>query len=82
MDYTDWSETSSVWKSELPPELADTEAQIQSKLRESVKEKKVQKRYDEEFKRLSASAVKRGSAALLNLSPLAGIYKGRAMRPL
>jgi Telomere resolvase len=34
--------------------LADTEAQ--SKLRESVKEKKVQKRYDEEFKRQYVSA--------------------------
>ena len=31
------------------PDLADTEAQ--SKMRESVKEKKVQKRYNEEFKR-------------------------------
>jgi transposase-like protein len=35
--------------------LADTEAQ--SKVRESVKEKKVQKRYDEEFKRQAVELV-------------------------
>ena len=35
--------------------MADTEAQ--SKMRESVKEKKVQKRYDEEFKRQAVELV-------------------------
>jgi transposase-like protein len=35
--------------------LADTDAQ--SKVRESVKEKKVQKRYDEEFKRQAVELV-------------------------
>ena len=35
--------------------MADTEAQ--SKVRESVKEKKVQKRYDEEFKRQAVELV-------------------------
>src|SRR6201987_2251376 len=37
------------------PDLADTGAQ--SKVRESVKEKKVQKRYDEEFKRQAVELV-------------------------
>jgi transposase-like protein len=41
--------------SEPPPDLADTEAQ--SKMRQSVKEKKVQKRYDEEFKRQAVELV-------------------------
>jgi hypothetical protein len=39
----------------LPPILVDTEPQ--SKTRESVKEKKVQKRYDEEFKRQAVELV-------------------------